>query len=351
MRKILLVIPSLACSGGARLLCLLAAGLPRDRVRVCVLGGPVPWCDELRGAGVELDVLGWRRDVDLRPLVRLRRLIVQQRPDVVHAWGFAAAWALVLVGCRPARLFLSVLPPKRKLSLAERWLLRRCRRIVAFGQGEAGAWLRQRASPLQVEVAPPAAELFDEAVAAAHLPGLPEGARVIVTVGPLERHKGCREAVWTLDILRCLYDDLHLVIVGEGPDEERIRQFAHTLRLADAVHFTGAVGSVQPWLARAQVVWAAALRPGGRQTVLEAMAAGRPVVASRLPSLAEVVVDGQTGYLVGPADKAERAKQTRILLDRAELRRDMGEAGRARVATYFSPGAMVAAVAGIYQQG
>jgi glycosyltransferase involved in cell wall biosynthesis len=81
------------------------------------------------------------------------------------------------------------------------------------------------------------------------------------------------------------------------------------------------------------------------------MAAGRPVVASRVPGLAEVIEDGRTGYLVTPGDKAERARQTRILLDRAEVRQSMAEAARQHVAGRFPPANMIEVLAKLYASG
>jgi glycosyltransferase involved in cell wall biosynthesis len=155
--------------------------------------------------------------------------------------------------------------------------------------------------------------------------------------------------VWAFDILNCLYDDLHLVIVGAGLDEERVRQFAQTLRLHDRVHFTGPVVDIQPWLNRCDLVWVPSLVDGGRQSALAAMAAGRPVVASRLPSLAEVILDGRTGYLVRPGDKMELSRQTRILLDHDDLRREMGAAARRHVEEQFLPARMVSCFLSAYE--
>jgi glycosyltransferase involved in cell wall biosynthesis len=352
VRKILLVTDHLAPCGRARLLSLLAAGLPPGQVCVCVLGESSPWCDELRGAGVGVEVLGWRRALDLRPLLSLRSVLRRERPEVVHAFGFAAAWALVLSGARaPGRLVLSsALPPNRRLAVAERLLLRRCGRVVAIGEAEANAYRRLGVLDARLAVAPPAVP-SDEPAARDPLPGIPEGKRVVVTVGPITMHKGQRDAVWALDILRCLYDDLLLVIVGAGPDEERVRRFTQIAQLTDRVYFTGPVADVRPWLMQAEVVWVNSFREGGRQTALEAMAAGRPVVASRLPGLAEVIDDGRTGFLITPGDKAELCRQTRILLDHAQLRQEMGEAGRQRVAERFAPARMVEAITKVYEGG
>jgi glycosyltransferase involved in cell wall biosynthesis len=120
--------------------------------------------------------------------------------------------------------------------------------------------------------------------------------------------------------------------------------------LHDCVHLTGPVADVGPWLARAEVVWAPSLRDGGRFAVLEAMATGRPVVASDVPALAELVVAGQTGYLVPPGDKAGLARQTRLLLDQPDLARQLGLAGRQRVSERFGLEAFCASVAAWLEQ-
>jgi glycosyltransferase involved in cell wall biosynthesis len=97
------------------------------------------------------------------------------------------------------------------------------------------------------------------------------------------------------------------------------------------------------------VVWVPG-RHGGVNAALEAMVAGKPVVASRLPGLAEVVVEGETGFLDEPGDKAELARQTRLLLDDPERRRQFGEAGRRRAAEAFPLQATVAGHEAIYSQ-
>jgi glycosyltransferase involved in cell wall biosynthesis len=352
VRKILLVIPQLDYRGPSRLFCLLAAGLPPETVRVCVLGESSPWCDELRAAGITVDVLGWRRFLDVRPLVSLKALIGREKPDLVHAWGFAAAWTIVLCGARlPGRLLLSAaMPPWRRLSFAERWLLRRCGGVIAVGRAEAVAYQRLGVPANRLSIVPPAEPIPEEKALLAPLPGLPSSSRVILTLGPLERHKGHRNAVWALDILNCLYDDVRLVLVGTGPDEQRVCQFTSSVRLDHRVHFTGVVADVQPWLARCEVVWIPSLRDGGRQSALTAMAAGRAVVATRLPRLAEVVADGRTGFLVTLGDKMELARQTRILLDHHDVRRDMGAAARQHVEKLFPPARMVSAFAEVYER-
>src|SRR5581483_1337666 len=97
-------------------------------------------------------------------------------------------------------------------------------------------------------------------------------------------------------------------------------------------------------LARADVVWVPSLAECGRQVALEAQAAGRPVIASRLPGLAAVVADGKTGLLAPPNDPPTWAALTRRLFDDPELARRLGDAGRAAVSG-FTPERAAAAYA------
>jgi glycosyltransferase involved in cell wall biosynthesis len=108
---------------------------------------------------------------------------------------------------------------------------------------------------------------------------------------------------------------------------------------------------VQPLLSQAEVVWVPSHAPAGINAALEAMAVSRPVVASRLPELAEVVSDGETGLLFPSGDKAALARQTRVLLDDPDRRRRMGEAGRERVETFFTMEQLVRCYGAVYSGG
>ena len=178
---------------------------------------------------------------------------------------------------------------------------------------------------------------------------MPPG-RLILGVGPLRPHKGFRDAVWALDVLHYLYEDLRLVLVGDGPDRPRLEQFARTAQVERRVIFTGRLPDPAPWLHASEVAWVPSRTGGGVGAALEAMAAGRPVIAARLPALAEIVVEG-VGRLVPPGDKTELARQTRFLLNDPDCRRAYGEAGRRRATEYYSVERLVGRCAELYEKG
>jgi glycosyltransferase involved in cell wall biosynthesis len=356
--KVFFLIPELAFSGSGKQLSLLAAGLPRDRfeVRVGVLGRDGPWGDALRVAGLEVEVLGRTRLFDARPIWRLRQLVVPFKPEVIHGWGLSALRASLMVGDQPRLLVHTALLPRGpgvKVNRLDRWLLQRTDRVIAQNQAEEHRYQQLGVPPEKLCLIPPAVALAEsppvdpQAFRAAHR--LPATARLLIGVGPLEPPKGFREAIWAFDILKYLYDDLYLVLIGDGSDRDRLEGFARAIHAQDRVRLVGQQAEVSAWLDQAEVVWVPSRAERGVNVALEAMARSRAVVASRLPGLADIIADGETGYLVPPEEKVSLARQTRLLLENANQRQQFGEAGRRRVASRFAVADLVRRHVDLYQ--
>ena len=141
-----------------------------------------------------------------------------------------------------------------------------------------------------------------------------------------ERYKGHDQ------ILEALPQGARLVVVGEGDDRPRLESRAREMCLGNRVVFTGFVSEAT--LAELYRGCAAFVMPsrgeGFGLVYLEAMRAGKPCVAARGGAAEEIVVDGETGFLLDPDDRRELATILATLLDRPERARRMGEAGRAR---------------------
>jgi glycosyltransferase involved in cell wall biosynthesis len=178
--------------------------------------------------------------------------------------------------------------------------------------------------------------------------GIPQAHRYVMFLGRLvNHHKGVDLLVSAFRALAARFPDLHLVIVGSGPDEPALHEQARSI---PRVHFLGWVSSrqrVQELLGASEVVACPSHEDAFPYTVAEAMTAGRPLVASAVGGICDLVADGQTGYLIPPGDPGalERALE-RILRNpgRAEA---MGLSGRARIEQEFAEAVLVPRLAGM----
>lgn len=358
--KVLLIVPTLEYRGTTKQLLLLAAGLPRPRfeVLVVVLGDGGPHAETLRASGIEVCPLGWKRLIDLDLFRRLRRRIAAFRPDVIHAWHLLSLRVLAAASVGAAsRLIASPMasPPSRRAAWCpwDGWLLGRADRIVATGAAEVEHYRRQRIPPRKIVGMPPGVAprtMVGTRERLCRTLGIEFPARLVLCAGPLLPEKGFQDAIWTFAILRYLFADLHLIFIGSGPDRPRLEQFARTLGGPRQVHFLGYQADAAALLGSGDMVWIPSRKHGGVNVALEAMAAGRPLVASRLPALAEVIRDGETGFLIDPGDKVALARKTRCLLDDPKRGQQMGEAGRQRAARYFAAAQFVDRWACLYEE-
>ena len=292
-------------------------------------------------AGRPVDAPGWWR---------LRRQVRGLRPDVVHAWrlpALRAAGLLRRLGRQRFRLMVSEPGRGGHVNPLDRRLLRSTDGVVAGYPAEAAALRRfgivgDRIRELPPVVAPPADPAIDSS--------LPPDCKLIVCAGMFDSAHGFRDALWAADILRYVVRDLRLVIVGDGPDRAKLAAFVRGVnRAGESVHLLPSRADAAAVLARADVVWVPSRKDCGRQVLLEAMAAGRPVVASALPSLAAVVTDGETGLLTRPADPVALAKRTRRLFEDPAFAARLG-AGAREAVTPFTPANAAAAYAEFYRK-
>ncbi len=181
--------------------------------------------------------------------------------------------------------------------------------------------------------------------------GMPVNARVLASVGRLVGWKGLRVIV---EALRQLPQDVHYLVVGEGPDDARLRQQAAQLGVAARVHFAGRVAHdrLRQVLLQADLL----LQPSlGEEsfgiTLVEAMACGLPVFASKQGGMLEIVVPGTTGELLPPGDAAAWRGAIAQLLQQPERMRALGAAGRARAVAEFTWAANAARLEQLLQRG
>jgi len=365
--RVLLLVPTLDEGGAEKQLALLAIGLPRDRfdVTVGVLTRTGPRERMLRDAGVRIVEFRKRGKLDPTVLGRIGAELDAFRPDVVHTWIFAAnaygRWAalrrrvpVILGGER------CVDPWKRSWELAiDRYLAKRTTGIVTNSAGVRDFYASKGIPADRFHVIPNGIEPKEvdrvaarrELAAAIGLDDSAAGrASLIVTVGRLWPQKRHKDLIWGTELLRCVRDDAHLLVIGDGPERWRLTRFAEQVRIADRVHFLGHRSDAARLVAGADQFWLGSGYEGQSNALMEAAAAGVPAVVSDIPGNRDLVIDGQTGLLFPVGDTAALARAARRLLDDPGLAARLGAAAARRIRDDFTVARMIDTHAALYER-
>lgn len=297
---------------------------------------------------------------NLRSLWRLYRLMRQERFTIVHVHTPVAA-ALGRVAAKLARVsiiiysvhgfyFHELMPRwKRRIIIwIERWLGKRCTDML-FSQSaedvktairerimakDRVAWIGNGVDPRLFGL-PPDEDLRAEL-------GLPPESKVVGFIGRLVREKGVEELFEAMAEVVQQFPEAKLLVVGDTLKSDRdtqaiarINRIITRERLDDVVRFTGFRDDTPDLLAIMDVFVLPSHREGMPRTILEAMAAGKPVVATNIRGCREEVVDEVTGLLVPVCDSDALAKAILRILSNEELAHRIGEAGRKRVQEEF----------------
>jgi glycosyltransferase involved in cell wall biosynthesis len=177
----------------------------------------------------------------------------------------------------------------------------------------------------------------------AHL-GLPPTAPLVGIVGRLVPIKDVATTIRAVQRL----DGVHLAVVGDGALRPALEDEAAKLRVADRVHFTGWWDDVAAVMADLDVAALSSRNEGTPVALIEALAAGRPVVGTNVGGVRFVVEEDQSGYLVPPDDPDALAERLKQLLADPALRARMGEYGRAHVRERFGARRLVADMRALY---
>jgi glycosyltransferase involved in cell wall biosynthesis len=330
-------------------LCAAAAG--RFVPRLVLFGRAQARSTELRDAcaaqGLDVAVLAERHRFDPALAIELARLARRWHADVLQTHGYKAsvlAWLLR----RPLGipwLAFSHGPTTEDLKTRlyhrlDGRVLGAADRVVAVSgtmrQALAARGIRSErlvTVPNAVDL-PPAPD--DAAVAAARrMLGVDADRPVAVAVGRLSPEKGHAVLLDAMSAVLAAVPRALVLLVGDGPEDERLRASARPL--GDAVRFLGYRRDVAGVYAAADALVLPSLSEGLPNAALEAMAYGRPVVASAVGGVPEVVLDGVTGRLVPAGDPAALARALAGVLSDRDARASWGTAGRDRIARHFSP--------------
>jgi glycosyltransferase involved in cell wall biosynthesis len=352
--------------GGAEVLAARLARQLRDACRfvfVCLeelgtLG------EELRSESFTVDVLGRKPGLDGRCALRLAQHLRRHRVDLIHAHQYTPFFYSLLARLifdRPAVLFTEhgrhspdYRRPKRVV--ANRLLLQRRDRVVGVGQAVRTALINHEGLPAQrvgviyngVDTAGIGNSTADRDAVRREI-GVDPGDFVVLLVARLDYLKDHATALRTLRRAVAHQPKVRLVLAGEGPERGAIEQTVQQLDLAANVRFLGLRKDVARLLKATDMFLLTSISEGIPLTVIEAMAAGLPVLATRVGGLAELVEDGQSGFLAPPRDDATLADRLLRLAGDANLRHAFGRRGQERAQTLFTENLMHARYLELYR--
>lgn len=303
-----------------------------------------PLASHVSAAGHRVHELEWQGDTDLSLLPRLVTIIRRERPDVVHlhagpgaALGGLAA-RLAGVPCVLSRRVDSV--PRGRLSRFTYGML--YDRVVCISQAIYDVLVKRgvpRHRLLLIRSAVRASDWLTPAPRDAFLAefGLPADAPTIGVVAQLVERKGHRTL---LAAMAEAGERARVIFLGEGGLRGELEAEAARLGVGGRVHFAGHRRDLQRWMGNFDLVVHPALMEGLGVALLQAAAAGVPVVASAVGGIPEAVLHGQTGLLVPPRDPAALGAAIRELLDDPARRAAVGQAAQRRVLAEFDVPAM-----------
>jgi len=345
--KTLMIIDSLRLGGAERVLATLSSVGPQAgfEFEVLVLSPP----DQkrsvmepvLEAAGVPISYLSLHRLADPRALPRLVRAIRRSGCDVAHAHLEDAATlvppAARLAGRPAVCSFHHVAVPlafkeaaKERLAVAA---ANTSARVVFVSRASLDSFAEVYGGPQgNWTVVENGVDLDAFADGLGDMPAeleLPPGAPIAAIVGALRGRKGHAVAMSAWPSVLERIPDAHLLIVGDGPEGPRLRELAAELGISERVRFAGTRTDIARLIRASSVLLLPSEHEALPTTLIEAAACGKPVIASDVDGVPEVVSDGETGLLVPVHDSAALAAATIELLGDRSRREAMGHSARA----------------------
>jgi len=344
--------------GGEAQLLHLADGLAR-RGHFCIVAGQPdsPLLKRAAAKGLKTEGVAMRSEWSITAVRALARILKRDRVQVIHMHsshactlgGWSARLAGVPVRIISRRVDFSIRSnPLRKIKY--QWGVDR---IVAISKGVRNVLIGDGLDPDRIVVIRSGIDPgpFDPAHPPAEARrefGIPEKSPVIGCVAHFADHKDHRTLIEAAARVAAAVPEVRFLLVGDGELRPQIERQIKDLDLEGRVILTGFRNDVPRLLAAMDIVALASHLEGLGTSLLDAMAMSRPVVATRVGGIPEMVEDGVTGRLVPPRNPSRLAEALIELLQRPEDCKRMGRAGRARMLAEYSAESMVSATEALY---
>ncbi len=328
------------------------------------LESPNEFVKAARELGLEVDIIPERFRFDLRVIPSLREAIERRAPDIVLTHHVKSHFLMKMSRLWQKYAWVAFHHGYTKTHFREhlynrmdRLSLPTAKRVItvceAFARELVGAGVsRERINVQHNSIRPERKASAEEARAIKTQFGIKEGDPVVLAIGRLSSEKAHIDLLNAFRHLQSNNSELKakLIIVGDGPERERLEAAARSLSISGSVHFAGQISDVKPYYAAADLLVLPSHSEGSPYVLLEAMAAGLAIVATTVGGVPEMVEDDVSALLVPPRDPEKMAAAIARVLKDAELARRLTANASALIATRYSPETYVRSLVEIYRQ-
>ena len=371
-RRILFITPSLNLPADSSQLQLLAAGLADQQfdVHVAAICDPIGSPSNIPKATVHSLAIGRPQSQRRSPhqavalTGAIGNLLKSLRPDIVHSWDVDAR--------------LEIASASRRFPSAKR-----IETISSAGMPRTHVrqMIRNRMAPFEDSVAVPHESLIEHLVDAGcpekhitvippaascdpdlsrkeakdkltnHL-GLPDSSYLATTFAPLQPRFRLKDLIWAADLLTCIREDFHLLIVGRGEQKTRLRKFASQTEAGSHVHILDTQPrelTASDLFTGSDVYWNSSLHTPLASPMLHSMAAGTPVISVLGSGTSDLVRHQETGFAVNFGARDEFARWTKYLIEQTEPANQLRSQGKCYAIDNFPDATLINAYAVLYQ--
>jgi len=364
--RIIHLITDLSTGGAQTALLRLLTASDRNQYNhtvVCFYNGNSIIAKEIKKLNIQVVDLGMTHKGRIDVFFRFNRLLQNEQPIVLHTWLFHANLTGRLIG-RLNNVPI-IITSRRNINIGGKWreLLNRLTsglddKVIAVCEAVRQAEIVSSKIPAEKVVTiynginplPFTPASIDTSRKIRNGLGIRDDELVLGAIGRLEPQKGFFDLISSLAHIKAKFNSVRLLIVGEGELRDTLELQINNHNLSGTIKFTGLRNDVPEILTALDVFVSPSLWEGLPNVILEAMAAGKPVVATSVGGTPEAIVDGETGLLIPPRNPEALASAIIRLLKNPELRTKMGRAGKERVLKQFSILRMVTKTQQLYKE-
>jgi glycosyltransferase involved in cell wall biosynthesis len=332
---------------------------------LCCLKTEGPMAESVKAAGVEVFSGFQRFKYDLWSLWRLTRFLSARKPDILYIFDFRNVLFIGRLAAKIARIPVIVIAchkmnlngTGRSYKRLDRLLMSLCDHVIAAAEAHRESLIKNdgirpdkvTAIHNGIQLSRIASDLSSP-VSREDI-GVPETARIVGTVARLSPMKSQDILLDAFRIVINRLPNTHLILVGDGPERRKLEAKAVEMEMGEHVHFLGFKKRVAPIVKLFDVFTLSSTTTElFSAATLEAMALAKPVVVTNVGSMSEMVVQGETGFLVPPFDTPRLAERILDVLETADMGHRMGQAARARVEKYFTAEREVRQIEGLFEE-